>query len=730
MDIVGNFMKCGSPERYIKRYLKDITNTENFPFLLKLNKNNINSELNTQKDSYLLMMAIEKVKTDTFISCQKNEAGKPEICVFSAGVSANLEIMYGQPHIDVLDYMEIESVRSKYVDNYIHEDLQFLVKFFYEQLGISRRNRPDVTIQEISSINTIEFTDYGHYESDDSFDNDSDGHVSVEDNHAESERRRYRENIPSTSSLVEGSAGYTDIRNVNPDFRVSNTNVGVSDTNVTTLETKIGNDGKVKTPSRLIECNFKNGALYSLSTESRIICVSPKDLHKIPKISLKSNEHDDDHDTDEEYDAKWDLTESNENIDEYQEETFVFDGDDADIDKGAYENHQRIKLHQYTTSTTHTNRGALAKICLEYDSKKENATRKDLILQDIAAPNNSKVSPTVKSRNEKPKSSNSEGDESNRLKKKPVPLPRKPQIMPRPRVDEPLQDNADNDAKIAYLNTRNVSETVESRIFPKIGGCLSETTTSADNVDAYISERTQPKPTLPYSDKETHFDSTPPDRSTAIQPIVTPPERNPQPPNRPQGHATPIRMNHKSNYDYPFIDFSPPSEPKVPNNPCLKTETSKSILKKLSVTEVIDILTLNQLEHRKDIFIANDIDGNLLVDLKEPELIDLKLTKFEVKKLCAFINGWRPNREGSTKKKNTSNLNVTDLFDLLVKSKFDTLAQFLFQQNIDGDLFTKMVKDDTFIGLEQEHNISLKSFHIIKLKKIAEEDIFQRYRQL
>jgi len=68
-------------------------------------------------------------------------------------------------------------------------------------------------------------------------------------------------------------------------------------------------------------------------------------------------------------------------------------------------------------------------------------------------------------------------------------------------------------------------------------------------------------------------------------------------------------------------------------------------IREMSVCQLADCLrSLNMNKHAEN-FSENQIDGELFLCLEEDELKDLELTKFEMKKLQRFKDGWRPKLE-------------------------------------------------------------------------------------
>ena len=72
-----------------------------------------------------------------------------------------------------------------------------------------------------------------------------------------------------------------------------------------------------------------------------------------------------------------------------------------------------------------------------------------------------------------------------------------------------------------------------------------------------------------------------------------------------------------------------------------------SVLSKMSLTEVCSCLLVLNLGHLKEVFVKNQINGDLLVSLEDDDYKDLQLTNFERKKMMRFVQGWRPDNADS-----------------------------------------------------------------------------------
>lgn len=199
-------------------------------------------------------------------------------------------------------------------------------------------------------------------------------------------------------------------------------------------------------------------------------------------------------------------------------------------------------------------------------------------------------------------------------------------------------------------------------------------------------------------------------------------------------------------YSYPFVPEIL-KQVKTKPNVDLKKETSRSVIRRFSVEKVLSMLDLNKLSHRKEKFEENGIDGGLLVELDESNLQELDLTCFEARKLFSYINGWRPTKRSdedyedclneicfseasldlSRQNKNALDMSVKDLSMFLIGTKMKEIGLFFFQENVDGKLLKELVKDDVLLYMKNDHDLLLHKFHLIKLRKIVEENYVPKF---
>ena len=100
------------------------------------------------------------------------------------------------------------------------------------------------------------------------------------------------------------------------------------------------------------------------------------------------------------------------------------------------------------------------------------------------------------------------------------------------------------------------------------------------------------------------------------------------------------KRNDEEIYDEPFV---PPVMPVAPNPRKNPVVTMPLDLSGLGITEVSDILRNLNIGQYAEIFENELIDGNLLKEFKDSDLVSLQMAPHHRTKLLNFIKGWRPN---------------------------------------------------------------------------------------
>ena len=111
MDIVGNFMKCGNPDLSVKRHLKSISSTENYPYLIKLSEKEAATASFYPKLCNSMILAVETVSIDTIIGCCRNINQIPEVCIFSSDRLLEVQFVQGSNHVDILTNNELDLIK-------------------------------------------------------------------------------------------------------------------------------------------------------------------------------------------------------------------------------------------------------------------------------------------------------------------------------------------------------------------------------------------------------------------------------------------------------------------------------------------------------------------------------------------------------------------------------------------------------------------------------------------
>lgn len=151
---------------------------------------------------------------------------------------------------------------------------------------------------------------------------------------------------------------------------------------------------------------------------------------------------------------------------------------------------------------------------------------------------------------------------------------------------------------------------------------------------------------------------------------------------------------------------------------------------------ICDILDKLQLGDYRGAFIDQQIDGELLNDIPEGELVsDINMTLFEAKKLCLYMRGWKPDDERtdyneftnergdvslqeSDKAKSNDGVDtwfVSDVSRRMRSIKLDSFADFCEGNQVNGSLLAKMLDNDVLESVRKDHHVSLLKIEQRKL---------------
>ena len=199
-----------------------------------------------------------------------------------------------------------------------------------------------------------------------------------------------------------------------------------------------------------------------------------------------------------------------------------------------------------------------------------------------------------------------------------------------------------------------------------------------------------------------------------------------------------INNNNKNNNDYDAESLSCYSNL---NNTDSKGEQNDIMVSPLigsQVASIEEIKTLNEdgvcsildtlhLSDFKEKFRNNQINGELLIDIEENELVnELKFSLFQAKKMTKYIKGWRPEPENlapnEQSRRNSLNPRDWSLNDVLVHLStinLPDLGRFCKSNQVNGDLLLDILDKDSLQCLRNDHDVKISSIDAKKLKNFV-----------
>ena len=163
-------------------------------------------------------------------------------------------------------------------------------------------------------------------------------------------------------------------------------------------------------------------------------------------------------------------------------------------------------------------------------------------------------------------------------------------------------------------------------------------------------------------------------------------------------------------------------------DPALKARTGKD------VNGICDMLDNLQLGQFKESFILNQIDGELLADISEKELVsDLGMTLFQARKLCLYKRGWKPDEERSDYHEKIENEDhvpqtseeetdkpvdtwiVGEVCKRMMSIMLSSFADFCKENQVNGSLLKGILDHDVIDSIRTDHNVMLSGIEEKKL---------------
>ena len=154
------------------------------------------------------------------------------------------------------------------------------------------------------------------------------------------------------------------------------------------------------------------------------------------------------------------------------------------------------------------------------------------------------------------------------------------------------------------------------------------------------------------------------------------------------------------------------------------------------VDGICDMLDKLQLGKFKESFISNQIDGELLIEVSEKDLVsDLGMTLFQARKINQYMRGWRPDEERSDYHEQIENEDrvpqtseedtdkpvetwlVEDVCKRMLSIKLNSFADFCKENQVNGSLLKIILDNDVIDSVRTDHNVSLSGIEEKKLVK-------------
>ena len=141
-----------------------------------------------------------------------------------------------------------------------------------------------------------------------------------------------------------------------------------------------------------------------------------------------------------------------------------------------------------------------------------------------------------------------------------------------------------------------------------------------------------------------------------------------------------------------------------------KVMTSFDEISTYSIEEINKILYTLQLGKYSKIFKEQLVNGKLLCKLNEEALREMKLTHFEARKLMKYMHGWRINETNCTSNLEdsaTSSWSVNDTQAAMKRINLFSLAKFVAENQVDGELLHEIVSSEILQTLEKDYGVHL-----------------------
>ena len=152
-------------------------------------------------------------------------------------------------------------------------------------------------------------------------------------------------------------------------------------------------------------------------------------------------------------------------------------------------------------------------------------------------------------------------------------------------------------------------------------------------------------------------------------------------------------------------------------------------IKSFTIDEIGSMLKKIQLQQFRAEFGKHMINGKLLLKLiDQPKFReDMKLKKFEMRKLYKYVHGWRPKKTDlpstAIKHANVREWSIANVLNQMEAINLKEFGKFCTKHYIDGALLTDLIDNNLIISLEQDYGLRFSITEYERLKGFISKDL-------
>lgn len=144
------------------------------------------------------------------------------------------------------------------------------------------------------------------------------------------------------------------------------------------------------------------------------------------------------------------------------------------------------------------------------------------------------------------------------------------------------------------------------------------------------------------------------------------------------------------------------------------------LLNEVGVGKILDELKLHEF---RSAFIENQINGELLLDLEQDDLVnELGLSLFQAKKIMKYVKGWRPEpdqfKPSEASRRNSLNprdWSEDDVVLHMTTLKLTDFGHFCRMNQVNGDLLLDILDKETLASVSRDHHVKISNIESKKL---------------